>query len=267
MDVRNILLTGDDGYNSIGTRLLIHYLKDRYDLSIAGTKDQQSGVGGMINVTKAIHWREIKVDGVNGICVDGTPVDAIEVAQAYFNKSFDLVISGINLGANVGGSFFSSGTIAAILRAIILNLTKKGITISYHILDPRHWFHNHHADDSILPYIDYPGKTVHKIVEQAIAENFWGASFVNINLPQTETKIVKFTKPEHDLGKFYIYPGHLNRKDKTYNYPMTLRKTKRNTEYDSGALQNGYISITPCKADLLDQAAYRQQMPKTFTLD
>ena len=52
MNIKRILLTGDDGYNSLGTRLLIYFLKDRYELAIAGTKHQQSGVGGHVNVLK-----------------------------------------------------------------------------------------------------------------------------------------------------------------------------------------------------------------------
>jgi 5'/3'-nucleotidase SurE len=46
-----ILLTGDDGYNSIGTRLLVHALKNEHTLQIAATKSQQSGVGGQLSLT------------------------------------------------------------------------------------------------------------------------------------------------------------------------------------------------------------------------
>jgi len=128
---KRILLTGDDGYNSLGTRLLIHYLKETYELAIAATRDQQSGVGGHGSFDTRGTWEEVNVDGVPGFWVSGYPVDAVECAQGYFKKKFDIVISGINWGANVSGSVVTSGTIAAALRALFVQLTPQGIAISW----------------------------------------------------------------------------------------------------------------------------------------
>ena len=50
MKVKRILVTGDDGYNSLGVRVLAHFLKDKYDLEIVATKTQYRGVGGMFNL-------------------------------------------------------------------------------------------------------------------------------------------------------------------------------------------------------------------------
>jgi len=73
MKIKRILLTGDDGYNSIGIRLLAHFLKEKYELVIAATKVQQSGVGGMLNIKHGGHWEETEVEGVKVIYVSGTP--------------------------------------------------------------------------------------------------------------------------------------------------------------------------------------------------
>ncbi len=266
MQIRTILLTGDDGYNSIGTRLLIHYLKDHYNLFIAGTKKQQSGVGGYVNVGKDVHWKDIKVDGIKGICVDGTPGDAIEVTHAYLDSTFDLVISGINFGANIGGSFFSSGTIAAYLRSKLLKLTKRGITISHHSPDPKHWFHDHNRSNDISTYLDYPGKSAYQVIQYSINKDLWGAEFINVNLPHKKTSKVKFTKPLNDLTKFYTYPGTIDKTKGIYRYPMKIRELKNDITSDGGVVQKGYISITPCKADLLNEKIYKKIKNKTIQL-
>jgi len=103
MSKKSILLTGDDGYDSLGTRILIHVLKKSYTLFIAGTKRQQSGVGGHKSITGTGEWGVENVDGVPALWVDGTPVDAIEAAKSWYTKPFDYIVSGINWGINVWG--------------------------------------------------------------------------------------------------------------------------------------------------------------------
>ena len=133
MDIRRILLTGDDGYNAIGTRLLVHFLKHEYQLFITGTKNQQSGVGGTKILKKELAWGEDTVDGVRAIWIDGTPVDSIECAKEYYKQSFDLVLSGINLGLNVSGSLISSGTFSAAFHAINLGIAPRAIAMSLEV--------------------------------------------------------------------------------------------------------------------------------------
>src|SRR3989338_10762721 len=129
MTIRQVLLTGDDGYNSIGIRLVANLLKSKYKLVIAGTKSQQSGVGGKLSVFSGGKWGVTDMDGIPALSVSGTPADAIECARAYFQTKFDLVISGINLGLNVSDPF-TSGTMAAAWRSLKLNLTDKAIALS-----------------------------------------------------------------------------------------------------------------------------------------
>ena len=266
MKVRKILLTGDDGYNSIGTRLLIYYLKNRYDLFIAGTQVQQSGVGGYVNVGKDIRWKEIEVDGVKGLAVNGTPADAVEATYAYCQRKFDLVISGINVGANIGGAFFSSGTIAAFIRAHFIGVAEKGITISQLTLDPKTWIHDHSKTKDITSFQKYPGEVAFKVIMKSIRENLCRATLLNINLPGKKSSEIRFTKPIYDLTQFYSYPGKINHPKRIYRYPMSIINKKFPVMYDIGALHEGYISISPCVPDLLNEEIYRKLKDKTFSL-
>lgn len=266
MKIRNILLTGDDGYNSVGTRVLIHYLKRKYNLSIAATKLQQSGVGGKLSISHPVHWEKIQVDGINGFCVDGTPGDAVELAREYFKTHFDLVISGINLGVNVGGTFPASGTVSAAERALLLQVAKKSIALSLHVEDTNHYFRSHDGIENIRPYLEYPGKTAIKLLNTIIENNLWNCQLVNVNFPLKKTNKVLFTRPTTDITTFYKYPLHKNYKASTFTYPFDLRKTKSPITTDAGAVQRGYISVTLCKADSVNEEVYKKLKDKTLTI-
>lgn len=266
MKISRILLTGDDGYNSLGTRLLIHFLKDSYSLSISATKHQQSGVGGKLSLNGPITWEEIEVDGVRGISVDGTPSDAVETAHGYFGHTFDLTISGINLGANVGGCFFSSGTIAAAARSLILQLSPKAIAFSLNV-NPEHWFKKHDEREDISKYVGYPGIQAKKILNLIIEQDFWNSDFINVNFPMSPTHQIRFTRPLPDLKEFFCYPGKIDRKNHTYAHPVTLNKHKSDISTDDGAINGGHISITPCNAHLTNDEAFKKLKDISLALE
>lgn len=238
------MLTGDDGYNSIGTRLLIHFLKDKYELAIAGTKTQQSGVGGSLTLKHSVSWEEIEVDGILGVCVHGSPCDAIEFSQWYFKKSFDLVISGLNLGPNVGPTLISSGTYSAGLRTLGVGLAKRAIVASWNA--PTHLIMmDHHMKNKIDPFVEYPGRALNSVIAYTIKKDFWGTGLVNINLPQNPSSKIKMTKLLRDATKFFRYPVNVNLKNKTFSYPFDFSKADISIGLDAGAIKKGYISITP----------------------
>jgi len=258
MTIKRVLLTGDDGYKSIGIRLLVHFLKNKYDLCIAATSTQQSATGGMANIIKGGKWGETKVEGIPVLWANGTPLDVIECAQSYYKKYFDLVISGINLGANIGGALMSSGTFAAAHRALNLNICQYAIAISWNVL-PTYWFKNHDINEDLKPYLNYPGKIASKVIELAIKNKFWHGNFLNINLPYKKNNKIKFTQPILSLRDFYPYLINLNRTTHKFSYPKTKKaiKSKGNDlKFDSIAISNGYISISFCRQDMLDKEVY-----------
>ena len=172
MSIKNILITGDDGYNSIGTRLLTHFLKNKYSLKIAATKRQQSGVGGKMTINQKIKWGKSLIDGVEAIWVDSTPADVINFSKQYFKKKFDLIISGMNLGPNISNGVLSSGTYTAAFRAINLGLADKALAISLNC-SPEEWYKVGNLNENIKSRLNYPGKILMEIINLAIQNNFW----------------------------------------------------------------------------------------------
>ena len=217
MKVKRILLTGDDGYNSIGIRALIHFLRPQYELAIAGTFSQQSGVGGHVSVAHGGKWGETKVDGVDAFWVDGFPCDAIEGAREYYKEPFDLIISGINFGANIGSALISSGTFSAAYLGVAFEIGPRAIVMSWE--SPASvWYKSHSHDDDISEFLAYPGDVAEKLFHLAVDNDFWNAPIVNINFPKKKAKRAIFTKLLANTIDYYP-PVRLSRDDHTFLYP------------------------------------------------
>jgi 5'/3'-nucleotidase SurE len=267
MKIKRILLTGDDGYNAIGMRVLIRLLKDKYKLFVAATSGQMSGVGGHVSLKNGGNWGETEIEGVPVFWVDGYPCDAIECIPGNFDKKFDLVISGINLGMNVGGTIISSGTYSAAVRALILQVAPRAIVMSW-CCPPSFWTIKHNGEEDLSEYLKYPGSSAFNIVELAVGNNFWGAPLLNVNFPTKPNGKVRFTQGLDDVRKFFRYPMPLNRKTHKFKYPTKpfSEETKGKLVWDTGAMLAGYISISPNRVSYLDTALYEKLKDKEITL-
>ncbi|KKP69342.1 hypothetical protein A2X44_04285 [candidate division CPR3 bacterium GWF2_35_18] len=260
MEVKNILLTGDDGYNSLGTRVLARLLKDKYNLIIAATKTQQSGVGGKLTFLASHSWGEEVVEGVKAFWVDGTPADTMEFAQGYFKNKFDLIISGINWGENIAYANISSGTVAAAIRGLSVQLSEKAICLSYKRNNSNDWLRNHSLEDGFQEFLKYPGEMASKVIDDCIAKNLYEAKLINVNFPHEATTQVKFTKVSGNSTKYWHYPVIIDHKTHTFIYNKEVYASKIERELDekldTGALNKGYISISLMKGIFGDEGIF-----------
>lgn len=251
-----ILLTGDDGYYSIGTRLLIQALRDAYELQVVATKHQQSGVGGRLSLATGCQYGETTIDGVPALWVDGSPCDAMEFGVGYFAKPFDLIISGVNMGANVTTAVISSGTYSAVVRGLSTGFAPKGLAISWDA-PAEMWYKPHDANADIFEYVKYPGQILRHLIEQCIKEDLWGAQLLNINLPKNPTEAVRVTKFHNHIPDYYTYPLRSDPEKKQFDYGGQRVSLKTNDpETDVVAVEGGVISVTPCSISMLDNKVY-----------
>lgn len=262
MKIKRILLTGDDGYNAIGIRLLIRALRDKYDLHVAATKHQQSGVGGKLSLETGGSWGETEVDGIPALWVEGTPADVVECAQVYFPKPFDLILSGINLGVNASSTVISSGTFSAAVRGLGLQLAPKAIALSMEAPQAT-WSKKHDASEDLTPYHGYPANILPDFFAKTFAENMWGVDLLNVNFPGKETRKIRFTKFLKDINKVYspiLFDQQTHRF--SYDVPDVMNIQVDDPRYDIGALERGYISITPCVFDMTHFSTF-ERLEKT----
>ena len=123
-----ILLVNDDGIHSPGLRALAESLEKGHELWIVAPEDEKSGASHSMTLHDPVRTREV---GSREISVKGTPVDCVLVAlHCLLQEKPDIVISGINLGANLGADILYSGTAAGARQAAILGVPGVAVSVS-----------------------------------------------------------------------------------------------------------------------------------------
>lgn len=127
-----ILITNDDGYSAEGIRALALWAKKLGDVTVIAPKVEQSGKSHAIDFTRPIEIKEVdEIPGVRTVYVDSTPADCIRYAILGEDQTYDLVLSGINRGVNMGVDLVYSGTCGAIFEAG--RLGHRGIAFSTYV--------------------------------------------------------------------------------------------------------------------------------------
>ncbi|MEA3001350.1 MAG: 5/3-nucleotidase [Sphingomonadales bacterium] len=126
-----ILLTNDDGVNATGLKVLetiARALSD--DVWIVAPTEEQSGAGHSLTLTRPVRLRRL---GERRFCVTGTPTDAVMMAIAHIMKDDppDLILSGVNRGANLGEDVTYSGTCSAAMEGALAGIPSIALSQSY----------------------------------------------------------------------------------------------------------------------------------------
>ncbi len=232
----NILLTNDDGIQAVGLRAIYHALVEAgHNVRVVAPVTEQSAVGHSLTVFMPLRVKEFKENGFRGLGVHGTPTDCVKLALSQLlPEEPDLVVSGINAGANVGPDIIYSGTVAAATEAAHLGC--KAIALSYDSFMPDSIMDQARHAASLIPKIDFS-----KIPSRCP---------LNINYParpMSETKGPVLCPQTTALWK----DEYVERQDPRHNkyWWITGRIPAENVEENSdrGLLSLGYITVTPLK--------------------
>lgn len=118
-----ILITNDDSINATGLRPLAQWAQKLGEVTVVAPKYEQSGKSHGIEIHKAFEMKKVDfAPGIEAYALDSTPADCVRVAILGMKKQFDLVISGINRGLNIGQDTIYSGTVGAIFEANALGV-------------------------------------------------------------------------------------------------------------------------------------------------
>ncbi len=231
-----ILITNDDGIHSDGLKLLHNISKQFGSVKIVAPDRECSAMSHSLTLHQSLH--SIRLNE-NKYTISGSPSDCVCYGiDKLFNKKLDLILSGINKGANLGEDISYSGTAGAAMEGTIHGY--KSIAIS--LVDIGKGYNFNIIKNYIIDLLK-------KIINLDIPAN----SFLNINIPSSKNiKGVKFTF--QDSRK---YSGGITELKDITGKPYFLLgggppvwKNKKGSDYN--AVINGYISITPIKLDLTD---------------
>ena len=230
-----ILLTNDDGINAEGLKHLVNWAKTKGEVCVFAPKTQQSAKSQSINIHGTYEVKKVDIfEGVEAYSVDSTPADCVRIAILGMKKQFDLVISGINNGPNLGGDIHYSGTVGACYEAAMQGIKAMAVSAAFN------------SFDNAVKNID----RVYAEIQSRKMFDF--AELINVNFPEHGDEIL-ITK----MGPA-IYSDEFEFLEDGTVKPclICLYKGTRNLEIDNDAVMTGHISITPLRSDLTNHAAY-----------
>ena len=236
-----ILLTNDDGIHAKGLWALYKRFSGNHEVTVIAPDRERSGVGHGITLNEPLRSTYIEVNGgYKGYAVTGTPADCIKLGiLEILDERPDVVISGINLGMNVGVNINYSGTVAAAKEASLYGIA--AIAISMQGVEENNY-------DDIALFIEVLSK---KVFEKGLPFG----TFLNVNIPDKpvkETAGLRFSRQGVKLFSEY-FEKRVDPRNRMYYWQGCDSKfIDRSPDVDSADIYNNFISITPIKCDMTD---------------
>ena len=231
-----ILVTNDDGIYSPGIAALARVASKFGEVRVVAPDVEQSGASHAVTPHRPVSYRPTPAFRVaEAFRVNGTPADCVALGTNRWS-SVDLVLSGINLGLNVGNGIWHSGTVAAVKQAALLGI--RGIAFSTPVTGDEPDF------ESLEPHVE-------RVLAELLPEDL--VRLVNVNIPSTPTG-VRWTRqfvgaydgkvvPDTDPGGREIF----------WFTVVPIEETEADS--DIWAIERDLISITPLRLNLTDEDA------------
>lgn len=233
----NILITNDDGLAAAQLVPLIRWCQKRGKVTVAVPKTEQSAKSHSIEIRKPFEIKQVELrPGITVWSVDSTPADCVRFAHSYLKEDYNLVISGINRGYNLGQDILYSGTAAAASEAVNKGYTAIALSTSVKFYDQAVNYL-----DEIFAFLE-----THRLLEKH--------NLYNINIPVDPKGIrithqggFSFSEEFVPMGENMFFPG---------GSPM--RSNGSDLTRDTDAVHSGFISVTPLTTQRTDWNIYEQ---------
>jgi 5'-nucleotidase len=230
-----ILIANDDGIYSPGIAALAEAAARFGDVRIVAPDVEMSSAGHAITSSRPLSYKRTPIRGFEAYRVNGTPADCVALGAHQWER-VDVVLSGINLGSNLGNSMWHSGTLAAAKQAVLLGL--RGIALSAPVTSDEPDF------EALAPAVNHVLGLLLPAHELTL---------VNVNFPEKKPLGLRWTRQSvrHYDGK--VVPGEDPMGRKHFWFVVTpLEEAEEGT--DRWAVEQGYASITPLRLDLTNEA-------------
>lgn len=243
-----ILVTNDDGISSPGIRSLSRALRQLGDVYTVAPEREQSAVAHSLTLHKPIRsTRTAK----NTYFINGTPTDCVILAV---NKLLpvrpDVVVSGINNGANLGDDITYSGTVAAAIEGTLLGIPSVAVSL----VRNGHSNGNRGVASWFQTAADYALDITARVLEQGLPGN----TLLNINVPHVKKiKGIRITKQGRRVYDNSVQERHDPRGREYYWIGGTVPSWEAPEDSDFAAVREGYVSVTPVHLDLTNYQALR----------
>jgi 5'-nucleotidase len=240
-----ILIANDDGYLAPGIAALVQAMQGLGHIDVIAPEQNASGTSNALTLSRPLNLFEARGDHVKGFrVINGTPSDCVHVAlTGLLEQRPDLVLSGINNGANMGDDTLYSGTVAAAMEGFLFGIP----AIAFSQAD-KGWLH-----------LEAAAAAARAIVEQVLAGGLGGAPFLlNVNIPN-RADAASLPRRITRLGRRHASEPVIrqtNPRGETIYWigpAGDAREAGEGTDFH--AVARGAVSITPLQVDLTDHAA------------
>ena len=249
----HILLTNDDGITAKPLWALYDELMRQHQVTVVAPDRERSAIGHAITLNVPLRYREVAANGGGqGVAVNGTPADCVKLAlNELMPERPDLVIAGINPGANVGVNINYSGTVAAAKEAVLNGLPAMAISI------------NSHQPQFLEKSARVAGDLIDRLWEDGLPENI----ALNINLPDRQPKNICGIQWCRQNNRVVIdgFQKQVDPREIAYFWYTFPLQPKSNSDDDAKVmmedttlLHKGYITLTPIRCNLTDEAALQR---------
>lgn len=246
--MKKILITNDDGYEAEGIQALIEALKPLAEITVVAPTTEKSACGHSLTLTRPLNFIEVEKNFYK--LDDGTPTDCVFLSLSKIfdaeNKP-DLVVSGINIGSNMGEDITYSGTASAAMEAVLQGIP--AIAISQVYANGRESIKTHGYR--------LAQQTIQTIVKKIFEGNYPlpERKFLNINIPPLTPETYRGFKATRAGNKTYAFHAEVHHNPRGIEYywiglpSLQWRETPGHTT-DFEAINDGYVSITPIQLDM-----------------
>ncbi len=237
----NILLTNDDGIHAQGLWALYHCLAKKHHVDVIAPDRERSAISHAITLHQPLRATQISINGgCSGYAVNGTPADCIKLGiSAILAADPDVVIAGINAGANVGANLNYSGTVAAAKEAALCGTI--GIAVS--------------IEGPEVDYYDDAALFISQLCETVYEKGLPFGTFLNVNFPNrplNEIAGVQISRQAVEVLSEYVEKRKDPRNRTYYWQGRDMQSFKEDPGIDGAVLNQRFISITPVKCDMTD---------------
>lgn len=237
-----ILIANDDGVYSPGIAALAEVASDFGEVRIVAPDVEMSSTSHSITAWRPLSYKHTHLNGQEAYRVNGTPADCVALGVFRWEK-VDIVLSGINLGPNLGNAIWHSGTLAAAKQAALLGL--RGVALSAPAVDDPNF-------DQFKPWVA-------RVLETVLPQD--DLKLVNVNFPNAEPRGLCWTRQSvrHYDGKIVPGTDPMGREHFWFTV-IPIEGTEEGT--DRWAVENGLVSLTPLRLDLTDEAVLATQQSR-----
>jgi 5'-nucleotidase len=235
----HILITNDDGIYSPGIAALAEVANAFGEVRIVAPDVERSSAGASITATRPLTCKRTPLKCCEAYRVDGTPADCVALGVAQW-EGVDVVLSGINMGSNLGTAIWHSGTLAAAKQAAILGI--RGIAVSTPSTETEPDF------ELLKPWVS-------KVLGQLLPAK--ELPLINVNLPDKTPAGILWTHQSIRKYDGRMVPGK-DPMGKAHFWFTVVPIEGPEEGTDRWAIERGFVSLTPLRLDLTDEKQLAQ---------